>query len=946
MMKTLKAIKIAFIFVSVSAFSVNAQSVWKQDSYNDFIKGTFDDAGANMYVSHNGHVEAINRWDVNNDGNVDILCVNSHPLVEMLDMSIYWGNGKDFSILNHTYVPANGPMWATPADLNSDGNTDLIVPNYSNGTWTKMDSYIYYGGLSKDLKNQKSNWAFYPFKERISLKSSAAENAAVADLNNDGYKDIIFAFSSGFWEYRDKNQKGSSYSRIYWGSKNGYSNDNFTNIATDGATDVEADDLNKDGWIDLIFSNGDGKTSFVYYGSAEGFNQKNMTELPTTKASAVTIADVNNDGTPDILFACENGNKSFAYINSGGKFSEKWRLEFETYDAKDVVVSDFNKDGFNDVFFTNHQYSLAGDPNRANRLIDSYLYFGSAKGFRNENRQSLPTIGAWGANAADLNGDGWTDLLVCNNQEHYSYEVPSFIYWNSPHGFQETKRTCLYEHGAEGNAIADFNNDGYPDILIASMMGNSRGGYDPSYLYLGKSDGSFDVEHRIELPGREAYEQAFADLNDDGKVDILMVNRGETNRVLNEVWIYWNKDNKFSTWNISGLPCYNGLGVQVADLDKDGYLDVIVSNGGPPVNIPNKQTEGAFIYWGDSKGWPVENRSILPIKVTRSATVCDINNDGNLDLVFGNQGKGGLATIFYGDGTRDYSMKNSVILTGSEGTGMGDVADLNKDGLLDIVFAHNKHVLIYYQNKDHEFGIPVSIPVQAKTMTIGDVNNDGWLDLLCPYYSGAGRRTWYSTVLLGSENGYNLDHSIKLPTDGGTGALVCDFNKDGYPDIFFYCHRKDGSDNKIGDFGDHHTFSRLYWGSGKGFSEKNMLRLPSVGAHYDMGVDIGNIKDRMNHYVYTSAPYGTGKKKARSITWKAEIPKSTSLKFQVRTASSKKDLIKADWFGAQGKGSFFTKSGQMIKSKRENWIQYRVDFDMGNGADTPILNNVEINFEN
>ncbi|VAX21021.1 hypothetical protein MNBD_IGNAVI01-402 [hydrothermal vent metagenome] len=923
---------------------MNAQSVWREESFDDFIDGSFDDGGANMYVSHNGKIQAINRWDVNNDSAVDILCVNSHSLVEMLDMSIYWGNGKDFSISNHSYIPANGPMWVTADDLNNDGDMDLVVPNYSNGTWTDMDSFIYYGGLGKSDTVKNGEWGFYPFKKRVSLKSSAAQSAVVEDFNKDGYKDIAFAFSNGFWEYRDKDKTGSSYSRIYWGGKDGYSNENFNNIATNGATDVASADLNNDGWNDLVFANGNGKTSYVYFGGENGFSKKNMLELPTNKASAVTVSDIDNNKSPDLIFACENGNSSFVYINQNGFFSEAQRISLETFNAKDAVAADFNKDGFMDIFFTNYQFSLTGNPNLANRLINSYLYFGSEKGFSKKNRQSIQTIGAWGANAADLNNDGWVDLLVCNFQEQYSYEVPSFIYWNGPEGFKQTKRTPLYEHGAQGNSIADFNNDGFLDILICSMMGNSRGGYDPSYLYYGQKDGSFDTEDRDNLLGREAYEQAFADLDDDGDVDVLMVNRGETTRLANEVWIYWNENNKFSTWNISGLPSYNGLGVQVADLDRNGYLDVIVSNG-PPKNIPNKSLEGSYIYWGSKNGWAVTERTELPTKLTRSATVCDIDKDGFQDLIFGNQYKKELAIILYGNGTRNFG-KRILWLPKSEGTGMAGVADLNKDGLLDIAFAHNKHVLIYYGRSDKNFDGPIVLPIQAKTMTIGDVNNDGWLDLVCPYYKGNGRRTWYSSVLLGSDKGYSVENSLKFPTNGGTGSLICDFNRDGYMDVFFYCHRKDGSYDKIKDYGDHHTNSLLYWGSKDGFSDKNVQKLPSVGAHYDMGVDIGNIYNRENEFSYISSPYLSDELNTVSIDWDAEVPADTDLKFQIRTADSEASLKKATWNGPKGAGTYFTKTDNSITNLSGRWIQYRVIFNMGNGADTPILNKVEIKLNN
>ncbi|MCI0493591.1 VCBS repeat-containing protein, partial [candidate division KSB1 bacterium] len=308
-----------FFILLLLCSTTSSQSTWTECTFTDFIDGTFYDAGANMYVSHNGRIQTINRWDVNGDGNIDILCVNSHPLVEMLDMSIYWGDGKDFSIKNHSYIPADGPMWVAADDLNNDGEMDLVVANYSNGTWTEMESFVYYGGL-KDRHYQKApgEWAFYPFKERITLPSANAQKPAIGDFNNDGYKDIVFAFSGGFWEYRNKNKRDLSPSRIYWGSKAGFDQIQFTNILTKGATDVAAADLNNDNWLDLVFSNGEGDESFIYYGSENGFFESSLTRLPTHKPHAVEVGDVDNDGWLDVVFANEAGDISCAYLNEAG----------------------------------------------------------------------------------------------------------------------------------------------------------------------------------------------------------------------------------------------------------------------------------------------------------------------------------------------------------------------------------------------------------------------------------------------------------------------------------------------------------------------------------------------------------------------------------------------------------------------------------------------------
>ena len=935
--------------IAAAAWEGKADDAWIESTYDDFCDGTFDDAGANTYVSAAGRIQTINRWDVNRDGHIDLLFVNSHPLIEMLDLSIYWGNGKDFSIRNHSYVPVNGPMWVTPGDLNDDGRLDLVVANYSNGTWTSMDSAIYWA--EETDQSHTGNQSDVRYRKRTYLPSQNCQKAAIADFNRDGLPDIVFAFSGGFWEYRGKDADGAP-SRIYWNHPDGFSASRFTDVLTRGASDVATADLDKDGHPDLVFSNADKNApSYVYYGTPEGFSDKRLTELPANKPHAVEISDVNGDGELDLLFANEAGAISVAYLGDAGRFDESRRIEFPTHAAKDCVVADFNRDGHADVFFTNHQHSLTGNPRLANRLINSYLYWGSSEGFSPDRRNELPTIGAWGASAADLNQDGWTDLVVCNFQEHYSYEVPSFVYWNGPDGFSVTRRTPLYEHGAQGCSIADLNGDGHLDIAVTSMMAGSRGDYDPCWLYYGNAQGQYSPERRITLPGREGYEQAMADLDDDGQVDVLLMNQGEVTRWANELCIYWNEGGDFHPWRVSGLPAYRGLAVQVSDLDKDGFIDVIISNYAPetvlagrdfPDPTPEEMIPGTAIYWGSREGYVVTDRTSVPIIRSRAPCIADMNQDGHLDLVFGqereNKQSAATAAIFYGDGSRNYSLERRTLIPGAEDTGTPDVADLDQDGLLDIAFAGNNQVKVYYGQADGTFTVDRRqvLDLQAKTMTIADVNDDGWLDLICPLYKQKGNRSLKSSLLLGAPEGFSLERRVLLPTDGGTGAIVSDFNRDGRTDVFFWCHRRDGSHERVGQFGDHDTDSFLYFGRPQGFGEEARLGIPGKGVHYDVGADIGHIRDRTFSYAYVSSPRATNGMRAARLAWQAETPAQTAVRLQLRWADQPDLLNEADWQGPDGPDSYFTGTADLSDQlPHGKWIQYRAELDTDNGAESP-----------
>jgi hypothetical protein len=120
-----------------------------------------------------------------------------------------------------------------------------------------------------------------------------------------------------------------------------------------------------------------------------------------------------------------------------------------------------------------------------------------------------------------------------------------------------------------------------------------------------------------------------------------------------------------------------------------------------------------------------------------------------------------------------------------------------------------------------------------------------------------------------------------------------------------------------------------------------MSQLPGVGAHYDMGADVGNTVDRSTQYHYTSSPYET--KGAIPISLKRSGDDS-GLSIQLRYADSMERLEQADWLGSNGAGSSFTKAQESIEGQFGAWMQYRVWFDRENGAKTPILDAIEIEF--
>ena len=940
----------AALVVSLLVFSEEKRPnlIWRQNSHQEFARGSFGDGGANTYVSAQGRIELVNRWDLNLDGVFDLVFANTHAHVEKLDATIFWGNGKDFDQSRVSSVPNDGAQHAVAADLNKDGRNDLVLANYTNGTWDGMDSFVYFGG---DAGAQASpRWRFPPFGSKVTLPTRAAQHCAVADLNKDGYPDIVFALSAGFWEYRATGPQGyESPSRIYWGSAQGFDRKHKTDLPAIAASAVAVADLNNDSWPDIVFANREKAgsfdvNSFVYWGARDGFDPRNRVELPTRQANWVAIADVNRDRLPDIVFVNGQGNESYVYLNGNEGFSPTRRLQLATSNPRSCMVADLNHDGWADIFFSNHE--TAGNP-----LTHSYLYWGSEKGFSTERRQDFETVGAWGVSAADLNHDGFEEIVLSNYKEHFSFDVPSYVYWNFNGKFSETRKTSLFTHGAVGNTIADFNGDGHLDIMFLNTIGRSRGGISPIFVYWGDRKRFFTPERRQELPAIDPYEWAAGDLNGDGWPDLLVANFGETVRRRQESFIYWGSQRGFSEDKRSALLGNGSGGVSIADLDRDGHLDVILSNSPKP----GDEEPGAFIYWGNPEGFVVTERTELPVGITAAATIADLNADGNLDLAFSARAGEGTP-IFWGDGSRNYSLDRRSLVPGSQGTTGVEVADLNRDGHLDLILSRSldrgsrlTSGFVYWGNGQGEFSVQSHSEFETEgaiVITVADVNQDGWLDLVCPNYNTGSSRATLSRIYLGGPTGFTQQRMIKLPTNAGAGSMVADFNGDGYADVLFVCHRSEGDPDKLGVFGDHMTDSFLYWGGPNGFDPKRRRGIPARGPHNDSGVDLGNIYDRRHEYDYISASYHFAQQTPASLSWRAHTPHQSSVRFQIRTAETEQSLRDAVWFGASGPGSYYDRPGRIASADaHHHWIQYRAILRSKDGAASPAVEEVEVTFD-
>jgi hypothetical protein len=391
--------------------------------------------------------------------------------------------------------------------------------------------------------------------------------------------------------------------------------------------------------------------------------------------TGVTMADVNGDNRLDI-YVCYSGNvspenrRNQLFINKG--LSAHGIPEFEEiaeqYGLADPGAStqaaffDYDRDGDLDMFLLNHnpkalpildEASTADllkkvDPVAGVRLFQNNPKTDGTPFFNDVTVKagihSSPLTYGLGIGISDVNQDGWLDMYISND-----YSVPDFLYLNNRNGtFTDATRASIghTSHSSMGNDIADFNNDGLPDIFTLDMLPEDN----RRQKLLAGLDNYELFDFNVKMGFHHQYMRNMLQLNEGAGRDgqPLFSEIGQLSGVSN------------TDWSWASL---------FADYDNDGWKDLFVTNGNlrdftnmdfvkymgdhlkrkegqvrredvlelvykmPSSNMKNYmfQNRGDLTFTNVAENWGLHQ-----ISNSGGAAYSDLDNDGDLDLVVNN----------------------------------------------------------------------------------------------------------------------------------------------------------------------------------------------------------------------------------------------------------------------------------------------------------------------
>jgi hypothetical protein len=735
--------------------------------------GDFNEDGALDFAISNGGDNTIYVFLGNGDGTFKVpeilytqgqspdwitaieLRKNGHLDLAVTDgdsntVEVFLGNGDGtFQPSTQTSVPQI-PTFILAADVNNDGNQDLVVGLVLDLDQIEPQFEVLLGNGSGGFSG-----TLFSAPVNLSLEEPVPTNwIAAGDLNNDGYIDFVTTVTDGlFIPYL--NQAGAGFSVVdYLGYDEG---DNVPLV-------VGLGDMDEDGCLDAVELGALGILS-IAKGTCDGEfpRDPDPTAMVGDLDPAIQIADVDGDGHLDVVGSAvfypladdPAAGTEAGYLVSVLKGDGKGDLAVaQTYrggaDAYSLVVADFNGDHRPEILtadsLENHVslFTNDGSGNYGPPLGETIGYtIGPVNAPDNQSPLEV----------ADLNGDGNADLLLVEYGVDLGNPELTTLLNDGTGKFLPPVRTPITDgvsFPVPTFVVGAFRNPAKRDVIYINTYNITNGPFSVDF-FAGKGDGTFNSQVTLTtLPNPQRV--VAGDFNNDGKLDFAVVGGDSTGQNWEFNIFLGHGDGTFTQLAAQEFPILSSLSPQqffAIDLNHDGKLDLLV---GLNSNL-------GWVAGGDDliellgNGDGTFQAPTILIPHFGPVAIADVNSDGYPDLIQDRDPNTDIAasllsqpgaTVYLGSADGTFHQQPSYDLPGVADPSFNPalVGDFNGDGIPDIAvrcwnttptLLVEPRLVILQGVGDGTFivtGHAYQLPGPSAPIVGADFNNDGMTDLV------------------------------------------------------------------------------------------------------------------------------------------------------------------------------------------------------------------------